>query len=288
MAPHQRHVLTLDVAARERIDQRRRTQPATRATTIRPLVSRSRRCTMPGRSRSPTSTISGYRFNKPVHQGAVFVPGTGMHDESDLLGDHDDVVVVVAHGERHVLGTGRRRFHGRAASPPPARLARACWLFATSTPSTVMPPTFGERLHLGAAPPVSIATTRSTRSPASASGISKTTRFTHGRSSHSWSRRSEADVSSDGSRNAATSNRIAPIVMAESATLNVGNRPTSTKSMTSPRKKPGSRDDSVDEIADRTTEHQRERHQHQRVVGPVQRADQDHRTARWPAAPATA
>ena len=46
-----------------------------RATTMRPLVSRSSRCTMPGRAGSPTGAISGKRASKPVDERAAGVAG---------------------------------------------------------------------------------------------------------------------------------------------------------------------------------------------------------------------
>ena len=64
--------------------------------------------------------------------------------------------------------------------------------------------------------------------------------------------------------------------MAESATLKVGNRPTWTKSTTAPFRNPGVRNSAVDQVAERTAEHQRQPDHHERVTGPAHRPHQQH------------
>ena len=78
-------------------------------------------------------------------------------------------------------------------------------------------------------------------------------------------------------RTAQITMRIAPIVIAESATLNVGNRPTCTKSTTAPFEEARRPEDPVHEVADGAAEHQREPDDHHRVTGPAHRAHQQHR-----------
>ena len=68
------------------------------------------------------------------------------------------------------------------------------------------------------------------------------------------------------SRNAAMISRMAPIVMHESATLKVGNDPTWTKSTTRPRRKPGLRDDPIDQVAERAAEHEGQRNDAEAVA----------------------
>ena len=71
--------------------------------------------------------------------------------------------------------------------------------------------------------------------------------------------------------------RIAPIVIAESATLNVGKSPTWTKSTTAPFRNPGVRNRRSIRLPTRAAEHQREPDHHQRVAGAAHRAHEDDR-----------
>ena len=72
--------------------------------------------------------------------------------------------------------------------------------------------------------PVSSATARSTRSPASAAGTTRDSLMAPDREPHTGYSRACLVVS----RNAAMIRRMAPIVMHESATLKLGNEPTWT------------------------------------------------------------
>ena len=113
-APHERDVPALDGARRDLLARGSRTRAADRAATSSPLVSRSRRCTMPGRSSSPTVAISGIAREQAVHERAVGVTGAGVHDETGRLGD--------ARSRRRRRSGRRRR---RSRRPPAARRPRA-------------------------------------------------------------------------------------------------------------------------------------------------------------------
>ena len=152
-SPHERQVVALDVTrarARRRAARRR---AAVRATTSRPLVSRSSRCTMPGRERSPTSAISGYRASSPWTSVPCACPAPGMHDEPGRLVDDDDVVVVVAHVDRHASATGSRRRHPARRGPRRRLAAReAVALRRRPRPPTSTVAVAQQRLDLGSAP----------------------------------------------------------------------------------------------------------------------------------------
>ena len=84
---------------------RRRCASGERATTSRPEVSRSSRCTIPGRSgSSPPSTSYASR---PCTSVPCAWPGAGMNDEARRLVDDQQVLVLVRDGEIHRLGLER-------------------------------------------------------------------------------------------------------------------------------------------------------------------------------------
>ena len=70
-----------------------------RATTSRPELPTSRRCTMPGRCGSPDAGDLGKAGQQPVDERAVGVAGAGMDDEPGRLVDDDHVVVDVDDAE---------------------------------------------------------------------------------------------------------------------------------------------------------------------------------------------
>ena len=113
-APHERDVPAVDACGSRSARRGCRTRAAVRATTSRPLVSRSRRCTMPGRISSPTRRHLGVQREQAVHERAVGVAGAGVHDEPGRLGEHHDVVVGVAHVDGTIAGSadGRRADRG--------------------------------------------------------------------------------------------------------------------------------------------------------------------------------
>ena len=94
-----------------------RTRSACARRASRPLVSRSRRCTIPGRCGSPTSRELGEAREQPVHERPGGMPGARVHDEPGRLRDHDHVVVLVAHA--------RPRPSASASGSPGAAAPRA-------------------------------------------------------------------------------------------------------------------------------------------------------------------
>ena len=151
----------------------RRTRGAVRATTIRPLVSRSRRCTMPGTERIADACDLGIAREQSVHERPGGVTGTGVHDESRGLGHDDDVVVFVPHRHFDVgLGDAAARRAPVRRAPRRSRLRASRRLLPTARPSTRTPPSASSACTSPRLQPVSRATARSTRSPSSAAGTS--------------------------------------------------------------------------------------------------------------------
>ena len=84
-----------------------------------PEVSRSSRWTMPGRVGSPPPAMS--RATRPCTSVPAAVPGARVDDHPRGLVDHQQVVVLVAHRQRDVLGLERRAGGGGAGAPRPTR-----------------------------------------------------------------------------------------------------------------------------------------------------------------------
>ena len=130
-APCQRAVRERQVLAlRPRAPRSRapaRPSPARlRATTIRPLVSLSSRCTMPARG---SSAARGIARQQAVEQRAAPVARRRMHHQAGRLVDHQQVLVLVQHGQRHRLGPEglalrRRPQLDRAPASPAWTVAR--------------------------------------------------------------------------------------------------------------------------------------------------------------------
>ena len=127
---------------------------------------------MPGPGRVADVGDLGVPGEQPVHQRAVGVTGARVHDEAGGLGDHDHVVVLVAHHDvdRRV---GLRA--GPATSGSPSSSITLAGLEPAALGAPLAVDEHRARVDERPAPrarvqPVSSATARSTRSPASASG----------------------------------------------------------------------------------------------------------------------
>ena len=189
----------------------------------------------------------GEPFEQSRHEGAVLVPRAGMHHEPGRLRHDDHVVVGVADDDLDGLGAGRRVGHRRPqqlddlAGFEPAALGHR--LAADEHVARDEEVCTSARLQ-----PVSSATARSTRSPASSSG---TTIISPGRIRMRFTARSRLVprvaaapighavspvlvVASEtfGGNRPRRMMRNAPTVTHESARLNTGHQPTWTKSTT--------------------------------------------------------
>ena len=140
-APHERDVVGARRRARRASRRGSSYAAGVRATTSRPLVSRSRRCTMPGRAGSPTPRELRVAREQAVHERAVGVARARVHDEPGRLGDHEHVVVLVAHHDRRSHGSAS----GSAAARPARRGARS------RSPASSLR-LFGDRLRRRRAP----------------------------------------------------------------------------------------------------------------------------------------
>ena len=80
--PHQREVAPLDLVRPAAGPPARRRPRVDRATSSSPDVPLSSRCTMPGRSGSPTPAISGYRASRPCTSVPSAVAGAGVHHQA--------------------------------------------------------------------------------------------------------------------------------------------------------------------------------------------------------------
>ena len=69
-------------------------------------------------------------------------------------------------------------------------------------------------------------------------------------------------------------------MIAESATLKVGNEPTCDEVDDRAAQEPRRAEQAVDQVAERAAEDQRQRHDDQRVVGAAHRAHEEHGDAR--------
>ena len=134
-------------------------------------MSRSSRWTIPGRAGIADVGELRVARQEAVHQRAVGVTGAGMHHQPRGLGHHRDVGVLVPHDDRR---PSDRVAGARAPPAPPAPRSRSPAssrrLLATRSPSTSTEPASTSACTSLRVQPVSSATARSTRSPASASG----------------------------------------------------------------------------------------------------------------------
>ena len=179
VAPHERPVPAVDRAGRQRRHEARRRprragheQEARRA--LVEAVHDARAVGVVADARAARGT----RASRPVDERAGALAGARVHDEAGRLVDHEQVVVLVHDGHRrrrarprapasaavgHVdldlVARAQPRGAGRRPGSPPTSTAPASMRSATSA-----------RLR-----PVTMATMRSTRSPASASGTTSRT-----------------------------------------------------------------------------------------------------------------
>ena len=175
MTPHHRAIDTCHVALRERV----RPASGRRGGCGRRPSGRRCRCRGDGRCRADAArrspAISGYRASSPLTSVPSGLPAPGMHDEAGRLVDDDHVLVVV--DDRELDGRiGGRQLRSSAASSRRRRCAgraagAACRTMSTA-PSTCTPPAATSAAASERLASVTKATTRSSRSPASAGGIS--------------------------------------------------------------------------------------------------------------------
>ena len=84
------------------------------ATTIRPLVSLSSRCTMPGRATPPMPLRAFAAMReKRIDQGLVAIAGCGMHDKTCGFVDHQKIFVFINDIQLDRLRFGLGRFGRR-------------------------------------------------------------------------------------------------------------------------------------------------------------------------------
>ena len=213
----------------------------------------------------------GVPGEQPVHERAVRVARARVHDETGRLGDDD---------------ARRRRRSARRPAPAPAGGAATAPGspqqlddLATGEPAALARPARRRRGPSPAATsactsarlqPVSSATARSTRSPASAAGHDeRLARVALGA-------RSRVRDVARGSERERPASRTAPIVIARVGDVERRERADAARSRRRARGgSPATRNDAVDEVAERAAEHQRERDERPRVVGPAHRADED-------------
>ena len=177
---------------------------------------------MPGRIGSPTAAISGKRRSSPLASVPSAWPAPGWTTSPAGLATTTTSSSAWTTGKSTGSGAGGGVGLGLAARPRPRRPrpAGGSWPRAARRPA---PPRVDEGGDVGPAPAGESATARSTRSPASEPGTAKFIEPPVKSASPGWR------------------SRITPIVIAQSATLNVGQCGTLMKSTTSPRRKPGER-----------------------------------------------
>src|SRR5215207_3799703 len=142
---------------------------AERATSMSPLVSRSRRCTMPGRAGSPTPDSSGKRCRSPFTSVPPGCPAPGCTTSpAGLL-----TTITLSSAKRTSTGTGSgpggwsgAGSESSSTSAPDSRR----WLFATGCPPTSTAPSSMSLATSARLQPVRSASARSSRSPASVAG----------------------------------------------------------------------------------------------------------------------
>ena len=244
-----------------------------RATTSSPLVSRSRRCTMPGPGGSPTPAISGYRASRPFTSVPSGWPAPGCTTRpAGLATTTTSSSSCRTTTSTPASGAGSPATSGSASSSTTlAGLELAA--LGHASPSTSTAPASTRSCTSRRVQPVSSATARSRRSPASASGTASS--LTH-RTAHPRRRVPRAARACRPGPPTHTM-RIAPMVMAESATLNVGKSLDVHEVDDRALEEPGRAEQPVDQVAERAAEHQRQAHHHQRVARPAHGAHEDHR-----------
>ena len=108
-----------------------------------PDVSRSSRCTIPGRSGSSPPAIAC--ASRPWTSVPPRVARRRVHDDPCRLVDDEQVLVLPGDAQRNLLGLERRlaplgQRRSATSSPPSSR-----WLFGRGSPSTVTPPSASSR-----------------------------------------------------------------------------------------------------------------------------------------------
>ena len=136
-----------------------------RATTSRPDVSRSSRCTMPARSGSAAGHPAGQR----LRERAVAVPARRMHDHARRLVDDDQVLVLPGDRERAPGTAAAGASPGGSVHAARARRPRAPGAWPAAAPSTVTCPPSISRCA-AAREPAWAARNTSRRSPADSAG----------------------------------------------------------------------------------------------------------------------
>ena len=145
------------------------------ATTSRPDVPRSRRCTMPGRSSPPMPLRSCNVVQECIDEGAVRVAGGRMHDHARRLVDDDQIRVVV--DDPRAAGPRDAAWPGPVPGGPPAPRHRPGRAIPGSSGGAVEPdPALPDQLlrsATGCRPPRRPARNRSSRVPASSGCTSR-------------------------------------------------------------------------------------------------------------------
>src|SRR5581483_8590236 len=157
--------------------------PAVRATTRSPEVSLSRRCTMPGRSAAPTPASSGWPASRPWTRVAVALPAPGWTTSpaglSTTITASSSCTTVTATDSS---GAGRPAAGGISSGQViPAPAATLVEPFVTTVPSTATTPAAMSAVARARVAPSSVASARSSRSPASAPGTTARTSAGAGR-----------------------------------------------------------------------------------------------------------
>ena len=208
-----------------------------------------------------------------VDERAVGVPRARVHDEARRLGDHEHVVVLVAH-VRDDRRIGLRQTGDGRLSEELDHLAG------------LEPPALGHRLAVDEHGAVRHQLLDLAPRPAGEQGHRPVDALPRQRRGdrelliHPWTLRRSSlrrGARRASERNDHTTTRIAPIVMELSATLKVGHEPMWTKSTTAPAEEPGRSEDAVDQVPERAGEHERERDDEERVAGPANGADEEER-----------
>ena len=187
---------------------------------------------MPGRSGGQTPAATkrrqiGKARQQPSHQRPLLVPGSRMHHQAGRLVHHGHVGVGVDHGELHAgFRLDALRLQARAGRwsgwHPRARRVRPT---VTTAPSTRTPPAAMSPVATARETLASMATARSTRTPARSGGTSTTSGavgLAHALEPAGWPKSIDA------------TRTTTPTVMQASATLKVGQWLSVMKSATSP------------------------------------------------------
>ena len=213
-------------------------------------MSLSRRCTTPGRSGVADARDLRVPGEQALHHGAGVVARAGVHHQPRRLVDDQDVVVGVDDrdldvGLGHERPPGRRRGRRRPRSRRPRRAGPTGWWPPRRCGG--IRPASSHSLTWARLAPVTMATTRSMRSPSRGPGTVSATPTSGLRRRRRWDRRparrrrrpapARCRRRDRGGRLATTS-RTAPTTTPTSATLNTGHHWRSMKSTTEPLKNP--------------------------------------------------